>query len=74
VETTAQVASLFASITEASNAQSSAMTQIVQSLGQIEEVTEENSNNAQQMATSASTLSRQAEELRQMVSHFRLDS
>ena len=74
VETTAQVAKLFEDISNASNAQSSSMSQIVHSLQQIENVTQENSENAKQMASSAGTLSRQAEELRQMVSHFRLDA
>ncbi len=74
VETTAQAAHLFEGIVEASNAQSSAMTRIVQSLEQIGAVTQDNSRNARQMASSAGTLSRQAEELRQMITHFRLDA
>lgn len=74
VETTAQVAKLFESIVDASNAQSAAVSEIVRSLEQIGEVTQGNSQNAQQMASSAGTLSRQAEELRQMISHFRLGS
>ena len=74
VETTSQVARLFESIAGASDQQSTAMTEIVQSLSQIDAVIQENSHNAQQMSTSAGTLSRQAEELRHMVSHFRLES
>ena len=72
VETTAQVAHLFENITDASNEQSTAMSEIAQSLGQIAAVVQKNSFNAKQMSTSAGTLLRQAEELRQMVSHFRL--
>ncbi len=74
VETTTYAAQLFKSITDASNAQSSAMSQIVHSLGRIDAVTQENSRNAKQMASSAGTLSRQAEELQQMLSRFRLYS
>ena len=74
VETTTQVAKLFENIVEASNAQSSAMSEISLSLARIGAVNQENSHNAKQMASSAGTLSRQAEELRQMVSHFRLGS
>ncbi len=72
VETTAQVAKLFENITAASNSQSFALSEIVQSLGQIANVTLENSNNARQMATFANTLSHQAEALRRLVGHFRL--
>jgi methyl-accepting chemotaxis protein len=74
VKTTAQVAQLFQSIAEASDAQSASMSSIVQSLGQIKAVTQDNSDNARRMSSSAGTLSRQAEELRYMLSHFRLDS
>ncbi|MDR1520757.1 MAG: methyl-accepting chemotaxis protein, partial [Planctomycetota bacterium] len=74
VKTTAQVAQLFHSIAEASDAQSASMSSIVQSLGQIKAVTQENSDNARRMSSSAGTLSRQAEELRHMLSHFRLAS
>jgi hypothetical protein len=45
---------------------------MVRSLGKIDGVTQENSRNALQMAASAETMSRQAEELRRLVSHFRL--
>ncbi|MDR1612873.1 MAG: methyl-accepting chemotaxis protein [Planctomycetota bacterium] len=72
VDTTAKVARLFENIVDASNSQSAAVSEIVRSLGQFDSVIQENSQNARQMAASAGTLSRQAEELRQMVSHFKL--
>ncbi len=74
VNTTTQVVHLFENIVDASNKQSSAMAHIVHSLSQIENVTQENFVNSEQMATSASVLSRQAEELHQMISHFRIGS
>ncbi|MCC8165617.1 MAG: HAMP domain-containing methyl-accepting chemotaxis protein [Planctomycetes bacterium] len=72
VDTTSKVATLFRSIAEASEEQSSAISLIVTSLNRIDEVTKENSVNSEQMAVSAGDLSKQAEELRHMVSHFRL--
>jgi methyl-accepting chemotaxis protein len=72
VKTTAQVAQLFASIADASLAQSSSMSEIVQSLGQIDLVTRDNSKNARQIASSAGDLSGQAEDLRRLVSYYRL--
>ncbi len=72
VDTTAKVASLFENIVDASRKQSSAVSNIVDSLGRIEDVTHGNSHNANEMASSAVTLSRQADELNQMISHFRL--
>jgi methyl-accepting chemotaxis protein len=74
VDTISQVAKLFASISDASNAQSSDMSQIVNGLNQISDVIQRNSNGAKQMAESANTLSRQAEDLRLMVSRFRLNT
>ena len=74
VETTVQVAHLFENIVAASNAQSSAMSQIVRGLEEIDAVIQKNSGNARQMSSSADALSRQAEDLRGMVSHFRLES
>ena len=72
VDATIQVAQLFEEISGASNAQSSAMAQIAQGLNQIDEVIQENTHNSGRTAASAQTLSRQAEELRSMVSQFRL--
>ncbi|MCC8181352.1 MAG: methyl-accepting chemotaxis protein, partial [Planctomycetes bacterium] len=72
VDATAQVAKLFEEIASASNAQSTAMAQIAQGLGQIDTVIQQNTQSAQQTADSADTLSRQADELRRMVSRFRL--
>ncbi len=72
VDLATQVAGLFQTIVEASDTQSHAVAQIVDSLARIGKVIQNNSSNAQEMAMSATELSRQAEELRQMVSHFRL--
>ncbi len=72
VDTASQVASLFDNILGASNAQLSAIAEIMDSLGKIGEVNQENSRNAKDMAASAGELSRQAEELRFMVQRFRL--
>ncbi|MCD8351078.1 MAG: methyl-accepting chemotaxis protein [Planctomycetaceae bacterium] len=72
VDLATQVAGLFQTIVDASDTQSEAVTQIVESLARIGKVIQTNSSNAQEMAMSATELSRQAEELRQMVSHFRL--
>lgn len=74
VDTTDKAASLFEKIVDASNAQSQAMSQMVKSLSKIDAVIQENSSNAEQMTSAAGALSRQSEELRQMVSHFRIDS
>ncbi|MCC8117105.1 MAG: methyl-accepting chemotaxis protein, partial [Planctomycetes bacterium] len=72
VNTTSKVVALFRNIAEASEEQSSAIGRIVTSLNRIDEVTKENSVNSEQMAVSAGDLSKQADELRHMVSHFRL--
>lgn len=72
VDIATQVAHVFKSIADASDVQSSAVSQIGDSLGQIDQVVQQNSENSHQMSRSASELSRQAEDLRQMVSHFRL--
>lgn len=72
VDATSEVARLFDDITNASNAQSLAMAQISQGLAQIDEVIQENTQNASRTASSAHTLSRQAGDLRDMVSRFRL--
>jgi methyl-accepting chemotaxis protein len=74
VDATAQVAQLFDEITAASNAQSVAVAQISQSLNQIDDVIQENAANANGTAASAQALSGQAQELRNMVSRFRLDA
>ncbi|MDR1612988.1 MAG: methyl-accepting chemotaxis protein [Planctomycetota bacterium] len=73
VDATAQVAQLFEDITAASDAQSVAMAQISLSLSQIDEVTQKNAINANSTAAAAQALSEQAEELRRMVSRFRVN-
>ncbi len=72
VEATERVAQIFEGISDSSNAQSVAMAQIASGIGQIDAVTQENTVNAGQTASSAQTLSGQAEELRRMVSRFKL--
>ncbi len=74
VEATARVAKIFEEITHSSNAQSSAMAQISQGLNQIDQVIQENTTSADSSAASSLALARQAEELRRMVSRFKLVS
>ena len=74
VESAGRSARLIENVVEASTEQSSSTSRIVRDLGQIDEVTRENSRNARQMAHSAGALHQQAEELRRLVAHFRLDS
>jgi methyl-accepting chemotaxis protein len=73
VEFTSKVVEIFKSVADASEDQSSSMTQIVRNLGRIKDVIQENSLNARQTATSAETLYREAMELHRMVSRFRID-
>ncbi len=72
VDATDKVARIFEDISDSSNAQSLAMAQIAQGLGQIDQVIQENTTSAGSTATSSLALSRQAEELRRMVARFRL--
>ncbi len=73
VKAAEEMGELFESIAAASNAQSMMMTEIVESLSRIEGVVRDNSEDARRMEGSAGTLLLQAEELREMVSHFRLN-
>jgi methyl-accepting chemotaxis protein len=72
VDIATQVTHLFETIVEASDEQSSAVALIVESLNRISGVIKDNSRNAQEMAMSSTELSRQAEELRRMLSRFQL--
>ncbi len=74
VSATEKVAFLFENIAEASVSQSQAMEQIAGGLGQIDSVIQENTMSAEKTAMSALTLSRQADELRRMVSRFKLSN
>jgi methyl-accepting chemotaxis protein len=73
VDNAMKVAVFFRTIVDAADSQSQSVSKIAERLNQIDDVTQENSHNAQQMAVSAEDLSRQAGDLRQMVSHFRLE-
>ncbi len=74
VSATEKVAFLFENIAEASVSQSQAMEQIAGGLGQIDSVIQENTMSAEKTATSALTLSQQADALRRMVSRFKLSN
>ncbi len=74
VEATSRVAVIFQDISSASDAQSTAVAQIAGGLGQIDGVIQENTQSAGMTAASALQLSREAEELNQLVSRFRLVS
>ncbi|MCD7895639.1 MAG: methyl-accepting chemotaxis protein [Planctomycetaceae bacterium] len=74
VAATEKVAFLFENIAEASVSQSQAMEQIAGGLSQIDSVIQENTMSAEKTAMSALTLSRQADELRRMVSRFKLSN
>ena len=72
VETVDRVVNLFEHISAASASQSSAISQIVERLSQVEVVTDDNNRHAEQLSESAAHLSRQADELKHIVAHFRL--
>lgn len=72
VEGTAQAAELVGGIAEASNQQALGITQINQGLGQVEQVTHQNTANAEQTASTAEELSGQAEQLRHILTRFSL--
>ena len=72
VEATGRVVTIFEEITEASNSQSEAVAQISLGLSQIDMVIQDNTRNASWTADAAHALSRQADELRDLVSRFRI--
>jgi methyl-accepting chemotaxis protein len=74
VETVDKVAHLFEHIAEASSGQSSAISEIVHTLGQIGVIITNNNQQAAHLSQSAVNLSHQAEELRNSVSHFQMSS
>lgn len=66
------VADLVGEITVASNEQAQGISQVNQGLGQIDQVTQQNTANAEEGAAASEELSSQADQLRQIVSRFRL--
>jgi methyl-accepting chemotaxis protein len=69
-----QVTSLVADIAAASSFQAEGITQINQSLGQIDQVTQQNTANAEESAAAAEELSSQAEELSTLLFQFKLSA
>jgi methyl-accepting chemotaxis protein len=72
VENISKAADLVGEIAAASNEQAQGIEQINSALGQIDEVTQSNTANAEEGAAAAEELSSQAAELKNMVSRFRL--
>lgn len=69
-----EVTSLIGAIAAASNDQATAITQIDQALGQVAQVVQSNSATSEECAAASQELSAQAERLREMVGHYRLQS
>ncbi|MFH1139906.1 MAG: methyl-accepting chemotaxis protein [Pseudomonadota bacterium] len=72
VDGVSRVTGLVAEIAAASSEQASGISQINIGLGQVEQVTQQNTLNAEQTAAVAEKLSRQTTELRQLIAHFTL--
>lgn len=72
VDAIAKVSDLMDEITSAGNEQALGIGQINQGLSQIEQVTHQNTANAEQTASAAEELSDQAGQLRRLLSHFKL--
>ena len=73
VDGAARVADLVGDIAAASNEQAQGIAQINQGLTQVEQVTQQNTANAEETASASEELSGQADSLRQLVSFFKLD-
>ena len=73
VEQITQVTSLVSEIAIASNEQAQGISQVNEGLGQVDQVTQQNTANAEESAAAAEELSGQAEHLKQMLSRFKLD-
>ncbi len=67
-----QVTQLVAEIATAANEQAMGLTECNNGLGQIDQVTQQNTANAEESAAASEELSQQAERLRQMLGRFRL--
>ncbi|MCL2000661.1 MAG: methyl-accepting chemotaxis protein [Planctomycetes bacterium] len=72
VENTERVADLMKSIMLASQKQSSGISEIVAGLGQVDQVTRQNTLSAGETAATAKALARQSKQLTQSMAHFRL--
>ena len=72
VQGVSKVTDLVAEIAAASNEQAQGIAQVNTGLSQIDQVTQQNTANAEQSAASALELSSQAEQLRQLLTRFRL--
>ena len=72
VKNIAGVSELINEIAVASNEQAQGLSQVNLGLGQIDQVTQQNTANAEEGAAAAEELSRQAQLLREMLSHFTL--
>jgi len=69
-----QVTSLVEDIASASSYQAEGISQINQSLGQVDQVTQQNTANAEESAAAAEELSSQAEELSALLAQFKFNS
>lgn len=67
-----QVTDLIAEIAAASNEQAVGLSQVSEGLGQIDQVTQQNTANAEAGAAAAEELSSQSEQLQQMIRQFKL--
>ena len=72
VETVTKAADLIGEIAAASNEQAQGISQINVGLGQIEQVTQQNTSSAEETASAAEELSAQAQNLRQLLTMFKL--
>jgi methyl-accepting chemotaxis protein len=71
-ENTGRVADLMKDIARASQEQSTSIAQIVTGLGQVDQVTQQNTLSAGETAVAAMALARQSEQLARSMAHFRL--
>ena len=67
-----KVADLVGEIAAASNEQAKGISQINQSLGQIDKVTQQNAATAEETASASEEMSAQANQLKEMLAHFKL--
>ena len=67
-----KVADLVGEIAAASNEQAQGISQINQSLGQIDKVTQQNAATAEETASASEEMSAQANQLKEMLAHFKL--
>ena len=72
VDGVSKITTIVSEIARASNEQAQGVAQISQGMGQIEQVTQQNTALAEQTAASVTSLSAQAEDMRQAIAHFNL--